>query len=113
MAMSDAGMPALQRVWQGNTARAMDSWSDATQAEFPSVPAHISARARAYVRDAAAIAPRLGDGSYGWIVEQVERALIERLVVQTNGNKSRMAKLMGISRTTLYTRMVKLGIIVQ
>lgn len=103
------GAAVLQQVWKVNAAHSLH----AIVRGDAEVPGRIKARAQAYVRDAAAIAPTTGDGSYRWIIEQVELALICRLAVQTNGNKSKMARLMGINRVTLRSRMLKLGVIVQ
>ena len=40
-------------------------------------------------------------------LEQIERKLIYRALEQTNGNKSLTAKLLGINRTYLYSRLEK------
>jgi DNA-binding NtrC family response regulator len=44
---------------------------------------------------------------------RVERELIERALAQAKGNKSRAARLLGISRPRLYRRMVELGLLEQ
>ena len=40
-----------------------------------------------------------------------ERALIERALESTNGNKLQAARQLGISRTRLYAKMAKLGLV--
>jgi len=42
-------------------------------------------------------------------LEEVERAAIQRALEQTGGNKAEAAKILGINRTTLYSKLRKLG----
>ncbi len=53
----------------------------------------------------------LGIETDGRTIDQVERQMIEKAFVQHQGNISRIAKALGISRTTLYRRLEKHGLI--
>jgi DNA-binding NtrC family response regulator len=43
-------------------------------------------------------------------LEEVERAYVERALAQTRGNRSKAARLLGITRAQLYTRLDKYGL---
>jgi len=47
---------------------------------------------------------------YPLIMEEIERSIIELVLHETNFNLVQAAKLLGISRCTLYRRIKKLGI---
>lgn len=47
----------------------------------------------------------------GPTLEQIERRYIERMLSQTNGNKSRAARILGISRRKLYRKLRKYGLL--
>ena len=47
---------------------------------------------------------------YDWIIERVERELITQVLQHTQGNQFEAATIMGINRTTLRTKINKLGI---
>jgi len=47
---------------------------------------------------------------YKYILGEVERPLIERALEKTSGNQIKAAKLLGINRNTLRTKIKKLGI---
>src|SRR5207245_11718133 len=55
--------------------------------------------------------PTVGDfPPHGVDLEAMERTLIERALKQTGQNKSKAAKLLGLSRGKLYTRMERFGL---
>lgn len=45
-----------------------------------------------------------------FVIAQVERPLLERVLQETRGNISRAAQLLGLNRATLRTRLNKYGI---
>ena len=47
---------------------------------------------------------------YRFILESVEKPLIERVLEKTNGNQIQAAKILGINRNTLRTKIKKLNI---
>jgi DNA-binding NtrC family response regulator len=53
---------------------------------------------------------RAGPGSDGMTLEQVERQLIEKVLQQHQGNISRVAKALGLSRAAVYRRLEKHGL---
>jgi len=46
----------------------------------------------------------------GLVLEELEKRLIERALAKAEGNKSRAASLLGLTRRTLYSRMERYGI---
>jgi len=50
------------------------------------------------------------DQLYKYIMEEIERPLIEKALERTFGNQIRAAKLLGINRNTLRSKIKKLGI---
>lgn len=50
------------------------------------------------------------DGIYRFVIEKTERILIEHILMKTGGNKLRAAKILGINRNTLHSKIKKLGI---
>ena len=48
---------------------------------------------------------------YGLVVGQVEHALLEAALAQSNNNQSKAAEMLGISRGTLRTRMKLFGLL--
>ena len=73
------------------------------------LPEHVSAR----VRQTAATLERLDPppGTIKEMVADVERVLISRAVKETGGNKTRAAKLLGLTREGLHKKMNKLGLL--
>jgi DNA-binding NtrC family response regulator len=57
-----------------------------------------------------ASATALGHPASGFDLPEVERDLIEKAMIQAEGNRSRAARLLGISRSQLYTRLEKYGL---
>ena len=47
---------------------------------------------------------------YKFILEAVEKPLIENVLDKTRGNQSKVAKILGINRNTLHSKIKKLGI---
>ncbi|MEZ5330857.1 MAG: sigma 54-interacting transcriptional regulator [Thermoanaerobaculia bacterium] len=64
--------------------------------------------ARAATNGNGAALPALPAG--GVDLDDVERGLVEQAMRQTRGNKSRAAKLLGLTRSQLYTRLEKYGL---
>ena len=60
--------------------------------------------------DRAATAAARGEGTLAEAVEAVERAIIERGLQRTGGNRTQLAKELDISRTTLADRMKRFGL---
>jgi len=52
-----------------------------------------------------------GIETHGRTIDQVERQMIEKAFAQHQGNISRVAKALGISRTTLYRRLERHGLV--
>lgn len=55
------------------------------------------------------ISARMGD-VYRVVVETIEKPLIERVLARTFGNQLKAAKILGISRNTLRSKIGKFGI---
>ncbi len=47
---------------------------------------------------------------YAQVINQVEKTLIENVLEHTEGNQLKTAKILGINRNTLHTKIKKLGI---
>ena len=47
---------------------------------------------------------------YKYVLEEVERPLIERALERTYGNQLKAARILGINRNTIRTKIKKLGI---
>lgn len=47
---------------------------------------------------------------YHAVIDRIEKALIERVLERTYGNKYRTARILGINRNTLHSKIKKLGI---
>jgi DNA-binding protein Fis len=47
---------------------------------------------------------------YGFVVEAVEKGLIEMVLDKTGGNRLEAARILGINRNTLHAKIKKLGI---
>jgi DNA-binding protein Fis len=50
------------------------------------------------------------EGVYRFVIERTERILIEHMLLKTGGNKLKAAKILGINRNTLHSKIKKLGI---
>jgi Fis family transcriptional regulator len=50
------------------------------------------------------------DNLHGVIISEAERALIETVLDYTDGNQSRAAEILGITRTTLRNRIRRYGV---
>ena len=117
--VSDASWACLERYrWPGNIRelRAEVLRWDLSAADAREVgPEHLTAAIRmagGYTGDEggeAATAAAAGSGTLADAVEALEKAIIQRGLERTAGNKSRLAKELGISRTTLGERLKKYG----
>jgi len=47
---------------------------------------------------------------YDFLVDVIEKPVIENLLVRTEGNQLKAAKILGINRNTLHAKIKKLGI---
>src|SRR2546422_6783842 len=74
-------------------------------------PEHLSMPAEAPppVTEGSAVVPQ-GFPSQGFDLEAAERELVERALRQTGQNKAKAARLLGLTRTKLYTRMQRFGL---
>ncbi|MBN2097581.1 MAG: hypothetical protein JW714_03775 [Candidatus Omnitrophica bacterium] len=52
------------------------------------------------------------DRLYRLIINEIEKPLIEDVLIKTRGNQYRAAKILGINRNTLHAKIKKLGIMV-
>ncbi len=50
---------------------------------------------------------------YDFLVDVIEKPIIENLLVKTEGNQLKAAKILGINRNTLHAKIKKLGIDVE
>jgi len=50
---------------------------------------------------------------YDFLVDVIEKPVIENLLVKTEGNQFKAAKILGINRNTLHAKIKKLGINVE
>src|SRR3989454_720754 len=77
----------------------------------PVTPEHLSMPAEAPppVTEGPAVVPQ-GFPSQGFDLEAAERELVERALRQTGQNKAKAARLLGLTRTKLYTRMQRFGL---
>jgi DNA-binding protein Fis len=50
------------------------------------------------------------NGLYRFVINAVEKPLIESVLNKTDGNKLKAAKLLGINRNTLHSKIKRLGI---
>lgn len=50
---------------------------------------------------------------YKFIIEAAEKPLIERVLLETEGNQLQAAKILGINRNTLRSKIKKLGITIK
>ncbi|HSH27124.1 MAG TPA: helix-turn-helix domain-containing protein [Wenzhouxiangella sp.] len=62
---------------------------------------------RQYLNDMGNTPP---DNLHGLIMGEAERALVETVLEQTGGNQSRAAGMLGITRTTLRSRIRRYGL---
>jgi DNA-binding NtrC family response regulator len=74
------------------------------------LPAEIADPPALSVRDAPPSAP-VAMPAQGMRLEEVERELVQQALTATNGNQVRAARLLGISRDALRTRMKKFGLL--
>lgn len=49
-------------------------------------------------------------GIYDMVITHVERAVIESIMTRANGNQTQAADMLGMNRSTLRTKLAKLGI---
>jgi DNA-binding protein Fis len=47
---------------------------------------------------------------YRFIINETEKTLIQHILIKTEGNKLKAAKILGINRNTLHSKIKKLGI---
>ena len=115
-----AAWRCLERYrWPGNVRELraeVERWAVAASGEPEVGPEHLSAAVReagGYAGESggeAAAAAAAGQGSLAAAVEALERAIIVRGLERTDGNRTQLAKDLGISRTTLNDRLKKFGL---
>jgi len=112
--ISDAAWECIERyAWPGNVRELraeVQRWQLTTDAASELRPEHLSPQIRdaggfAAMSGAAAAAAASGTGTLADAVEALERVIIERGLERTDGNRTRLAKDLGISRTTLGERL--------
>jgi transcriptional regulator with PAS, ATPase and Fis domain len=105
--------------WPGNVRELraeIERWSVAAAGDPEVGPEHLSAAVReagGYAGDTsgeAAAAASAGRGTLAAAVEALERAIIVRGLERTDGNRTQLAKELGISRTTLNERLKRYGL---
>ena len=118
--VSDAAWQCLERYsWPGNVRelRAEAQRWQITAGEAAQLgPEHLSQQIReaggygGYAAGEAAAAAASGRGTLAEAVEAMEQAIIERGLERTAGNRTQLAKELGISRTTLADRLKRYGL---
>ncbi|HJL17913.1 MAG TPA: sigma-54 dependent transcriptional regulator [Sandaracinaceae bacterium LLY-WYZ-13_1] len=118
--VGDAAWRCLERyAWPGNVRELraeVERWAVTAAGEREVGPEHLSAA----VREAggygggpsgeAVAAAAAGRGTLAAAVEALERAIIARGLERTEGNRTQLAKELGISRTTLHDRLERFGL---
>jgi DNA-binding NtrC family response regulator len=115
-----AARRCLERYrWPGNVRELraeVERWAVAAAGEPEVGPEHLSGPVReagGYAGEAggeAAAAAAAGRGTLAAAVESLERVIIARGLERTAGNRTRLAKELGISRTTLHERLRRYGL---
>ncbi len=118
--VSEAARRCLERYrWPGNVRELraeVERWAVAAAGEPEVGPEHLSVPVReagGYSGAAggeAVAAASAGEGTLASAVESLERAVIGRGLERTGGNRTRLAKELGISRTTLNDRLKRYGL---
>jgi len=118
--VSEAAQRCIERyAWPGNVRELraeVERWAVTANGELEVGPEHLSVP----VREAggysgasggeAAAAAAAGKGTLAAAVEALERAIIARGLERTEGNRTQLAKELGISRTTLNDRLKRFGL---
>lgn len=117
--VSDAAWECLERYrWPGNVRelRAEVQRWQLTAADSEVIgPEHLAAPIRdaggySAFEGAAAVAAVRGEATLAEAVEALERAIIQRGLERTDGNRTQLARELGISRTTLAERLKRYGL---
>ncbi len=118
--IGEAALRCLERYrWPGNVRELraeVERWAITAAGELEIGPEHLSSPLReagGYTGAAggeAAVAAAAGHGTLASAVEALERAIIARGLERTEGNRSQLAKELGISRTTLNDRLKRFGL---
>ncbi|MAT29855.1 MAG: sigma-54-dependent Fis family transcriptional regulator [Sandaracinus sp.] len=118
--VSDAAWECLERYrWPGNVRelRAEVMRWQLTAGDAPEVgPEHLGAAIReaggyaSLAGNSAALAAARGEATLAEAVESLERAIIERGLERTGGNRTQLARELDISRTTLADRLKRYGL---
>ena len=118
--VSDAAWACLERHnWPGNVqelAAEVKRWELIAADAREVGPEHLSSSIReaggygAAVEGTAAAAAASGEGTLLAAVEALEKALIRRCLERTGGNRTQVARELGISRTTLGQRLRRYGL---
>ncbi|MBX3274043.1 MAG: sigma-54-dependent Fis family transcriptional regulator [Sandaracinaceae bacterium] len=118
--IGDAARRCLERyAWPGNVRELraeVERWALAANGEPQLGPEHLSAPVRAAGGYAgasggeAAAAAAAGTGTLAAAVDALERAIIARGLERTEGNRTQLARELGVSRTTLNERLKRYGL---
>lgn len=76
----------------------------------PNLPAKTEPLAKDIQEDLEAVVERLLSSGKEYLIEELERLLIGRALERMNGNQVRTARLLGITRNTLRSRVLKFGL---
>ena len=109
--MTPAALAALERyAFPGNVRELENTLERALilAGSDPIEPAHLSFARPDQALSAAPWVPRIPDD--GLSLEALERELILQALERADGNKSQAARLLGLTRRTLYSRMEKHGL---
>jgi DNA-binding NtrC family response regulator len=76
----------------------------------PIAPEHLSTSAEAPRATTAPVVAHQESPSYGFDLDAAEREIVERALRHAGQNKAKAARLLGLTRTKLYTRMERFGL---
>ena len=119
--ISDGAWSCLERyAWPGNVRELraeMARWAVVSGPGLEVGPEHLSAAIRTAggfsaerIGGTQETSAASGDGSLEAAIEELERALLTRGLERTGGNRTRLAKELVISRTTLNERLKRYGL---
>ncbi|MGE0785397.1 MAG: sigma 54-interacting transcriptional regulator [Sandaracinaceae bacterium] len=118
--IGEAALRCIERYrWPGNVRELraeVERWAVSAAGELEIGPEHLSSAVReagGYTGSTGgetAILAASGEATLASAVEALERAIIQRGLERTEGNRTRLAKELGVSRTTLNERLKRYGL---
>ena len=112
----DAREWLVEHPWPGNVRELRNAIERAilmsdggliTHDHFPALPVRVEPSSPPHTNGSTPFEPQ---STNGMNLDHVERGLVERALVEARGNKSKAARLLGLSRAQLYWRLEKHGI---